>query len=341
MGATKKRGNGQGSVYKLPNGKYRAVVTLGYFTDKNGKLHRKTASRSDFTRKKDAYAYMDELRNKPMDYEKITFAEMYERFKAAHFPKISENTQKSYKNSRKYFSVLDNREYASIKNAEYQDILDNLDISTGSKKICIALLSKMGVYAVKDEIVPQSKARYLYAGKEEKKEALFFTREEVEKIRNCTAPYAEYVLCMIYTGFRISEFFSLEVANYNRKEEYIQGGGKTEAGKNRIIPVSPVIQPILHHLTKNKIAGQIFCRKDGGRMKPEYFRKQFYYQVLKEAGVERKTPHACRHTFSTMVRRTGADDDLRIKLNGHSSINQTRHYTHEEVDELRDIINKL
>ena len=81
--------------------------------------------------------------------------------------------------------------------------------------------------------------------------------------------------------------------------------------------------------------------EDGGHMTPEYFRRKFYYQVLKEACVGRKTPHACRHTFSTMVRRTGADDDLRIKLNGHSNINQTRHYTHEEVDELRAIINKL
>lgn len=340
MGATKKRGNGQGSVYKLPNGKYRAVVTLGYWTDKDGKLHRKTASRSDFTRKKDAYAYMDELRNKPVDYEKITFAEMYERFKAAHFQKTSGSTQHLYEAARKHFYMLDAREYASIKNAEYQDIIDGVE-GTGMRKACITLLSIMGRYAEKDEIVQQSKAKYLYAGKAEPKEPAFFTREEIEKIKNCDAPYAEYILCMIYTGFRITAFFNLDVRDYDRKGEYLTGGIKTEAGKKRLVPVSPVIQPILHKLTKDKISGQIFCMNNGKRMTVSNFRAHYYYDILMYAGVERKPPHAARHTFATLLKRAGAPDDDRIKLIGHSSIAQTRHYTHAEIDELRAIIDRI
>ena len=39
--AAKSRGNGQGSVFKLPNGKYKAVVTVGYYTSEDGKTRRK------------------------------------------------------------------------------------------------------------------------------------------------------------------------------------------------------------------------------------------------------------------------------------------------------------
>ena len=39
------RGNGQGTVVKRGN-KYRAVVTLGYYTTPDGKRHRKTRSQT-------------------------------------------------------------------------------------------------------------------------------------------------------------------------------------------------------------------------------------------------------------------------------------------------------
>ena len=46
----KKRGNGQGTILELPNGKYQTVVTLGYYTDEDGKRHRRTR-RQTFARK--------------------------------------------------------------------------------------------------------------------------------------------------------------------------------------------------------------------------------------------------------------------------------------------------
>ena len=43
---TKARGNGTGTVYQLPNGKYVAEVTLGYL---NGKRRKKTLPYSGFS----------------------------------------------------------------------------------------------------------------------------------------------------------------------------------------------------------------------------------------------------------------------------------------------------
>lgn len=50
---TKKRGNGQGSVYKLANGKWCAERTIGY--DAAGL--RKTKKKSGFHTKKEALAF--------------------------------------------------------------------------------------------------------------------------------------------------------------------------------------------------------------------------------------------------------------------------------------------
>lgn len=72
-------------------------------------------------------------------------------------------------------------------------------------------------------------------------------------------PGADYVLCQCYLGFRPSEFLALDVQNYTRKERAFVGGAKTDAGRDRVVTISPKIQGIIDRLTKDKIAGPVFC----------------------------------------------------------------------------------
>ena len=48
----KARGNGQGSVFKLPNGKYKAVVTVGYYMTADGKKSARHTARCFKPRKR-------------------------------------------------------------------------------------------------------------------------------------------------------------------------------------------------------------------------------------------------------------------------------------------------
>ena len=53
-------------------------------------------------------------------------------------------------------------------------------------------------------------------------------------------------LIMLYTkGFRISEYINLKLEDINLEELTFMGGTKTEAGKNRIIPIHSRILPLL------------------------------------------------------------------------------------------------
>ena len=70
-----------------------------------------------------------------------------------------------------------------------------------------------------------------------------------------------------------------------RKKKAFTGGAKTEAGKNRVVTVSPKIQPTIDRLTENKIGGPIFCAEDGNRLTIEEYREKFY-EALESCGID-------------------------------------------------------
>ena len=74
-------------------------------------------------------------------------------------------------------------------------------------------------------------------------EALEALRKNVNKVK-----YADYIVAQCYLGFRPSELLELSIQSYDRKNKTFTGGAKTEAGKNRVVTVSPKIQPIIDRL---------------------------------------------------------------------------------------------
>ena len=50
---------------------------------------------------------------------------------------------------------------------------------------------------------------------------------------------------MIYSGFRIGELLELETKNIDLINMTMTGGLKTEAGKNRLVPIHPKIFPLI------------------------------------------------------------------------------------------------
>ena len=73
----KSRGNGQGSVYQLPNKTWIAVCTVGYDVDAQGKKHRRTRSKAGFKTKREAVAYLPTLAYQPRQRASMTFQALY------------------------------------------------------------------------------------------------------------------------------------------------------------------------------------------------------------------------------------------------------------------------
>lgn len=340
------RGNGEGSVYKLPNGTYRAVVVLGYDIGKDGKKKRIEKTKSGFKRKKDALEYLPLLRGKSKKLETgLKFKEIYDRWMALHGPEISQQTRWCYQAAMNYYEPLWYLRFEDIGIDDLQECVDECSKGKRTRQNMKTLGTQLYKYALPRGYVPEilNFASFIKVGDGEIGSREAFADYEIELIRMAIGkvPYADYIYCMIYTGFRPNEFLSLSMSNFNRDENCFVGGGKTKAGTNRSVTVSPKIKDIVDRLTQKK-DGYIFCDQNGNQISLDKFRKDIFYPALKQAGIKRSlTPYCCRHTFATLMKRVDGADKDKLELMGHTSNEMLRHYQHVQYEDLRKITDNL
>lgn len=66
------------------------------------------------------------------------------------------------------------------------------------------------------------------------------------------------------------------------------------------------------------------------------------YNTLKQLGIEKHTPHDCRHTFSALCEKYGVRENDRKRMLGHSFKDITnKKYGHRELSDLRTEIEKI
>lgn len=332
---TKARGNGTGTVYQLPNGKYVAEVTLGYL---NGKRRKKT---KQFAKKSDAINFLPLLKQQidTMD-SKTTFADLYERFMEKHSEKVGKSTIDCYKAAYGHYKPIYFMPFSEIKTEHLQHCIDSVPGSR-TKENMKALGTLLYKYAMQNDLIQKNYAQFIYVGKKEKSKREAFSAEEIQIIKNNIGKirYSEYILCLIYTGFRPNELFALKKSDYY--ENYFIGGSKTEAGRNRIVPIPDPIAEIVADLVNKSESEYIFESPAHKQFSDEKFRKRYYYFALNEMGIRKLPPYSCRHTYATMLKDIDAPITDKQKLMGHESFEMTAHYTHTDIDSLIRIAKQL
>lgn len=349
----KTRGNGTGTVYKLPNGSWIAVRVLGRKVDEQGKPHRITVSKSGFRTKTEALKYLPNL-NQQTKQEKrktITFKQLYDKWEPTH--QKSKSTMDCYRAAMKHFSPIWNEQMADITVDDLQECMDDV-VGKRTQENMKAVCGLLYKYAIPRHMATLNMGQYLVVNGTEGigKDGLPLNALEILKKNTEKIPYADYIVAQCYLGFRPSEFLELDAKSYDRKQKTFTGGAKTEAGKNRVVTVSPKIQPIIDRLTANKLAGPIFCAADGTQLPITDYRNKFYEAleacgidnpVTEVNGVKRRkyTPHSCRHTFSTLMKNVQAPDKDKLALIGHTSTEMLRHYQDVDIEGLRRITDAI
>lgn len=358
----RRRGNGSGTAYKRGPG-WCCEKTFGY--DDTGK--RIYASKSGFKTKKDALEYITQLRDPrtrkaaPRRSTDITLKELYDLWLPTH--QATKSTITCYTSSFKIFAPVWHlpMEYMDID--ALQECMDDFTTKkgTGGKrtrqnaKACLGLVYKYGIprgYVPPNLAGEANLAKFLKVrGSEASTAKVGFTSEELQRLKEAigTIPYADYIYCACYLGFRPSAFLALDVSRYDRTERAIIGGIKTEAGTDRTVTISPKIQPIIDRLTRDKIAGPMFCAPDGSLMALEEYRAHFYAALeaidisnpTDDSGRHRLTPHSCRHTFATLLKGVSAPDKDKLELIGHTSEEMLRYYQDVQLKDLRRITDAL
>ncbi|MBQ8033038.1 MAG: site-specific integrase [Elusimicrobiaceae bacterium] len=355
----KSRGNGQGSVYQLKNKSYIAVKTLGWYLDENGKKRRRIASKC-FKRKKDAVEALPTLGidksafAKSEKKAKTTLQQLYNIWLPTH--RAGKDTLGNYKAAFKYFAPLYHELVSEVDIDDLQECIDDCPRGKSTKKNMRTTIGLMYKYGIPRGYFPQqlNLADYLVITGEQGAGGVGLPSNYLETLRGAVGKvlYADYVVCQCYLGFRPSELLALQVEHYNAKERAFVGGAKTDAGKDRTVTISPKIQPTIDRLVYRKTSGQVFCKTNGERMRLRDYRAIFY-DVLDQLKLENPifevqgqqkhtyTPHSCRHTFATLLKRVEGADKDKLSLIGHASDEQLRYYQDVEFEDLRKITDKI
>jgi integrase len=346
------RANGEGCVYQLPNMKYRAVRELGTYLDDKGKKHRVTKSKS-FDKKADALAHLPKLTDKKG--KDITLKQLYDLWLPTHT--AVKSTMNCYAAGMNHLKTLWFTKVNDIDIDDFQECVSECIRGKRTRQNMRTIIGLLYKYGIPRGFV-ESKlnlAEYIKVTGDDAEHKEGFNVEQVGIIKNGVGvvKYANYIYAFIYLGFRPSEFLALDVRDYNRQERAFVGGAKTDAGFDRTVTVSPKIQSIIDELTADKISGAVFCAPDGTAISLSTFRERYFYPTMDNLGIEnpitetpqgnrhKYTPHSCRHTFATLMKRVEAPDADKLAIIGHSSDEMLRYYQDVSFADLRKITDNL
>ena len=271
-----------------------------------------------------------------LEKEEKTFAEVYEEWEKRYREKISRSTLNCYRAAKKYYEPLFGRAFSRIDLTDLQRCVDECKRGKRTRENMKALSGLMYKYALPRHLSDMNYAMYLETGVNDKKSYSPFSAGQIETIRGAIGkiPYAEEIYVLIYTGFRPAELFELQKSAYRRIEgiSCLIGGIKTNAGRDRVVTVSPRIRDIIDRKAQGD-SPWLFPDGQGRKMNTKVFREKCFYPALEEMGIQlrplpgtrpRYVPYSCRHTFSNLLKNVTGSDRDKADLMGHTDYQTTK-----------------
>lgn len=280
------------------------------------------------------------VEDKHPEIKKLTFLDVYEQFYVWKFPegtKLSYSSKEAYRTAYSNCTVLHNRIFEDLKAPDMQKVIDDCTLKKQSQMAILTLFKQMYKYAVYSEIVTENKALYVHVNADNDTEhGTPFSDQELQALwRNMDDPEVQLILIMCYSGWRIGEVPKLDI---NLEEKYYQGGSKTKAGKDRVVPIHPAVYDFVRSKVESQGKLLMYTQK--------YHRDKFFYPTLERLGITgnpKHTPHDCRHTFSTLCEKYNVRENDRKRMLGHSFGGDVTNavYGHRTLEELRIEIEKI
>lgn len=153
--------------------------------------------------------------------------------------------------------------------------------------------------------------------------------------------YQNFVILSTFyhTGIRRAELIGLTVKNVDLSKGELKVLGK--GNKERIIPFAKELKLHLDTLyTYRKEEGiasdRVFCTKAGKKLGERWLYRMIN-KALSSSFAGKKSPHILRHSFATHMLQNGADINAIKELLGHSSLNATQLYAHNDIKQLKEV----
>ena len=145
---------------------------------------------------------------------------------------------------------------------------------------------------------------------------------------------AQFSLVLLYTGMRIDELLSMRRDDVHLDQGYLVGGEKTEAGRQRVIPILPEIRGILGGWMLDSIGSELLIPTSTGRKKDIHTTEASFRRLMEICGIngkdtpkeKRVTPHSLRRTAATRLVEGKAEPTAVQAILGHADFSTTADY---------------
>ena len=363
---TKSRGNGTGCAYYDSVHRYWvAQIVDGYrelppFDPENPENKKQRVpikkTKAGFKRREDALAYCKEMKEQKPELPNKTLQEIYDLWKPWYSPRVDGDTFGCYRAAFAYFKDLHGHIVREITAGELQKCMDDCPRGHRTHQNMKVTAGLLWAYAIDHNYAEKDVTTNLYIGKGASVQREPLTDLEVEKIRQQIGIdiYAAYVYALCYLGYRPGEMLEIkkdQVTEHNGTL-FITEGKKTDAGRDRVVPVHEKIRAIVEHQLKLEgtdylFPMHVFNRKGEFKgykvMTDNYFNKYAFRPLADRLGIPKnKVPYSARHTFSDKLKNADGTDKVKASLIGHSDYRFTqKKYQSTNLDELKTAMDSI
>lgn len=226
---------------------------------------------------------------------------------------------------------------------------ENLTAKTINRKI--SSLKSFFKHLLKNQEIAQTPMSTVVAPKINKRLPVFIQENNiatllnhVEFTNNWKGKTEKLALQILYnTGIRLSELINLKEQHIDSYYQQIKVLGK--GNKERIIPVSSeLLTEIKSYIelksNEQKLTSQLLITEKGKPLTPRSVYHFVNHYLTLVTTVQKRSPHILRHSFATHLMNNGADLNAVKELLGHSSLAATQVYTHNTIEQLKDVYKK-
>lgn len=347
--------NGYGTVYKLSGKRrnpYMVRKTVGWDIDENGAPIQKRVTIGYYPTRQAALAALADYNKNPYDIDSasITFEEVYAKWSKDHFNNIAPNAVRTYTSAFNHCKILHTMKFRDIKVSHLEGALDAPGVPDSVRERMKSLFNMLYRYALKYDLIDKDYASLCKSVKRAAPqiERIPFTDNEILLLfDNCErVRFADMLLIGIYSGWRPQELAILKLCDIDLDNRTMRGGLKTDAGKNRIVPIHPKIYDLIekNYNRAVELGSEALFNDEGSRsgmaLTYDKYHKRFT-KVCEALGIKH-TPHDTRHTFITRAKSADINEYLIKLLVGHAIEDITeKTYTHRTMEELREAIETI
>jgi integrase len=347
---TRRRGNGEGSIYKRPDGRWSATITTSY--GDGGKRKRKTVYGKSMKEVQTALTKLqaDKRSNSLCDASRETVTQFLDRWlKDSARLKVQATTLEGYTSivathiAPRIGGVrLDKLTAAHVQ--WLQSDLESAGASPRTRQMVHAVLRRALNVAMKWSLVPRNVCHAIDPPKVGKRDMRPLSAQEADTlIANAESHrLAALFVVAINTGMRQGELFGLHwdavdlegrTLSVKQSLKSLKGGcklgtPKTSKSRRRIDLGREVVAALHEHRKKMMAEGHaaspwVFCDRKGGHLRKSNFIRQIFKPLLKRAGLPDIRFHDLRHTAATLMLSENINPKVVQERLGHSTIAQT------------------